>query len=129
MREGPVARDVPFDILVNNAGLAGAHGTTKDGFELTFGTNHLGPYLFTRLLVPALERAATSRLRRERRGRRADGPLLRQVPAEGREQARPRRRAGARAVGSQRRVGRIASLRTAGSTLRPRHLTVDVQVR
>jgi NAD(P)-dependent dehydrogenase (short-subunit alcohol dehydrogenase family) len=39
VREGPVARDVPFDILVNNAGLAGAHGTTKDGFELTFGTN------------------------------------------------------------------------------------------
>ena len=51
-----------IDILVNNAGLAGAHGTTADGFELTFGTNHLGPYLFTRLLQPALERAPAARV-------------------------------------------------------------------
>ena len=57
-----LAHDVPIDILVNNAGLAGAHGTTKDGFELTFGTNHLGPYLLTRLLMPALERATTARV-------------------------------------------------------------------
>jgi retinol dehydrogenase-12 len=57
-----LARGVPVDILVNNAGLAGAHGKTKDGFELTFGTNHLGPYLFTRLLLPALERAGTARV-------------------------------------------------------------------
>jgi NAD(P)-dependent dehydrogenase (short-subunit alcohol dehydrogenase family) len=46
-----------LDLLINNAGLAGAHGRTDDGFELAFGTNHLGPYLFTRLLRPALERA------------------------------------------------------------------------
>lgn len=51
-----------LDILVNNAGLAGAHGTTADGFEITFGTNHLGPYLFTRLLQPALERAPAARV-------------------------------------------------------------------
>jgi retinol dehydrogenase-12 len=57
-----LARGVPVDILVNNAGLAGAHGKTKDGFELTFGTNHLGPYLFTRLLLPALERAGAARV-------------------------------------------------------------------
>lgn len=57
-----LARDAALDLLVNNAGLAGAHGTTKDGFELTFGTNHLGPYLFTRLLQPALERAPSSRV-------------------------------------------------------------------
>src|SRR5258708_25120529 len=44
-------------LLVNNAGLAGARGMTKDGFELAFGTNHLGPYLLTRLILPALERA------------------------------------------------------------------------
>jgi retinol dehydrogenase-12 len=55
-------RDLPLDILVDNAGLAGAHGVTKDGFEVTFGTNHLGTYLFTRLLLPALERPATSRV-------------------------------------------------------------------
>ncbi|HEY8039013.1 MAG TPA: SDR family oxidoreductase [Polyangiaceae bacterium] len=55
-------RDQPLSLLVNNAGLAGAHGTTKDGFEVTFGTNHLGPYLFTRLLLPALERAGEARI-------------------------------------------------------------------
>ncbi len=50
-------KDEPLPLLVNNAGLAGAHGLTKDGFELTFGTNHLGPYLFTRMLLPAIERS------------------------------------------------------------------------
>ncbi|HEX7602397.1 MAG TPA: SDR family oxidoreductase [Polyangiaceae bacterium] len=55
-------RDVALPLLVNNAGLAGAHGLTKDGFELTFGTNHLGPYLFTRLLMPAIERAGEARI-------------------------------------------------------------------
>jgi NAD(P)-dependent dehydrogenase (short-subunit alcohol dehydrogenase family) len=49
-------------LLVNNAGLAGARGVTKDGFELAFGTNHLGPYLFTRLILPALERAGEARV-------------------------------------------------------------------
>jgi retinol dehydrogenase 12 len=47
---------------VNNAGLAGQRGLTKDGFELTFGTNHVGPYLFTRLLLPAIEKADTARI-------------------------------------------------------------------
>jgi retinol dehydrogenase 12 len=40
-----------IDVLVNNAGLGGIRGTTKQGFELAFGTNHLGHYLLTRLLV------------------------------------------------------------------------------
>jgi retinol dehydrogenase-12 len=55
-------RDEALALLVNNAGLAGAHGTTKDGFEIAFGTNHLGPYLFTRLLLGALERAGEARI-------------------------------------------------------------------
>src|SRR5882672_1455742 len=41
-----LARKIPIHGLVNNAGLASKRGTTKDGFELTFGTNHLGHYLF-----------------------------------------------------------------------------------
>ncbi len=41
----------PIDVLVNNAAIAGARGTTRDGFEIAFGTNHLGHYLFTRLLL------------------------------------------------------------------------------
>jgi len=60
--EAFVGRGEPLSLLVNNAGLAGARGTTKDGFELTFGTNHLGPYLLTRLLLPALKRAGEARI-------------------------------------------------------------------
>jgi len=41
-----------IDILVNNAGLAGAKGSTDDGFELAFGTNHMGPFAFTVTLLP-----------------------------------------------------------------------------
>ena len=51
---GFLDRDQPLGVLINNGGLAGSHGMTKDGFELAFGTNHLGHYLLTRLLLPAL---------------------------------------------------------------------------
>ena len=51
-----------LDILVNNAGLAGSHGKTKDGFELIIGTNHLGPFLFTLLLLPRLRASAPARI-------------------------------------------------------------------
>ena len=56
-----IAKNVPIHGLINNAGLA-ARGTTKDGFELTFGTNHLGHYLFTRLLLDRLKEAGTARI-------------------------------------------------------------------
>ena len=60
--EAFLRRDEPLALLVNNAGLAGSRGRTKDGFELAFGTNHLGPYPFSRLLLPALERAGEARI-------------------------------------------------------------------
>jgi NAD(P)-dependent dehydrogenase (short-subunit alcohol dehydrogenase family) len=51
-----LAKNVPLDGLINNAGLV-TRGTTKDGFELIFGTNHLGHYLFTRLLLDRVKAA------------------------------------------------------------------------
>lgn len=54
-----LATERPLAVLVNNAGLAGTRGTTADGFEVAFGTNHLGPYLFTRLLLPRLRAAGS----------------------------------------------------------------------
>lgn len=53
-----LARGEPLHVLVNNAGLAGSRGLTKDGFELLFGTNHLGPFLLTTLLLPRLRESA-----------------------------------------------------------------------
>lgn len=52
----------PLHLLINNAGLAGSRGLTDDGFELTFGTNHLGPYLLTRLLLERLRASAPARV-------------------------------------------------------------------
>jgi NAD(P)-dependent dehydrogenase (short-subunit alcohol dehydrogenase family) len=50
-------RDEPLDVLVANAGLAGLRGTTKQGFEMTFGTNHLGHFLLVTQLLPLLRKA------------------------------------------------------------------------
>ena len=60
--EAIAARNLPIHGLINNAGLAGSRGLTKDGFELTWGTNHLGPYLFTRLLLDRIKQAGQARI-------------------------------------------------------------------
>jgi dehydrogenase/reductase SDR family protein 13 len=60
--EGLLARDLPLHGLINNAGLAGPRGLTADGLELAFGTNHVGPYLLTRLLLPRLEASGPARI-------------------------------------------------------------------
>ncbi|MBX3211246.1 MAG: SDR family oxidoreductase [Labilithrix sp.] len=55
-------RGDPIHVLINNAGVAGIRGTTKDGFETAFGTNHLGHFLFTTLLLPRLRESAPARI-------------------------------------------------------------------
>jgi NAD(P)-dependent dehydrogenase (short-subunit alcohol dehydrogenase family) len=55
-------RGLPLDLLVNNAGVMAPPKRleTADGFELQFGTNVLGHFALTALLLPALERAAAN---------------------------------------------------------------------
>jgi NAD(P)-dependent dehydrogenase (short-subunit alcohol dehydrogenase family) len=57
-----LARPEPLHLLINNAGLAGARGLTKQGFEVTFGVNHLGHFLLTKLLLPRLRESRPARI-------------------------------------------------------------------
>ena len=61
--EAFLARHERLDVLVNNAGVLNQQRRhTADGIELTFATNVLGPFLLTKLLLPALRAAAQSRV-------------------------------------------------------------------
>jgi NAD(P)-dependent dehydrogenase (short-subunit alcohol dehydrogenase family) len=60
---GLLADDRPIHLLVNNAGVMTppARQATADGFELQFGTNHLGHFALVNLLLPLL-RAGRARV-------------------------------------------------------------------
>lgn len=53
-----------LDLLINNAGVMAipSRRTTPQGFEMQFGTNHLGHFALTGLLLPALLRQPNSRV-------------------------------------------------------------------
>jgi NAD(P)-dependent dehydrogenase (short-subunit alcohol dehydrogenase family) len=58
-----LGRYARIDVLVNNAGgIWSRRETTVQGFEQTFGVNHLGPYYLTRLLLDRLRGSAPSRI-------------------------------------------------------------------
>jgi retinol dehydrogenase-12 len=52
----------PVDVLINNAGIAGTRALSPDGFDLTYATNHIGPFLLTNLLLPRLREAPQGRV-------------------------------------------------------------------
>lgn len=52
-----------LDVLCNNAGvMALPQRTTKDGFEMQIGTNHLGHFALTALLMPVIEQTPLARI-------------------------------------------------------------------
>ena len=58
-----LAKHEALHLLINNAGVMMCPlSQTKDGFELQFGTNHLGHFVLTGHLAPALEKGAPARI-------------------------------------------------------------------
>jgi NAD(P)-dependent dehydrogenase (short-subunit alcohol dehydrogenase family) len=58
-----MSRHDDLGVLVNNAGrVFGSRRETVDGFEMTIGTNHIGPFVLTNLLTDLLISSAPSRI-------------------------------------------------------------------
>ncbi|HSE68026.1 MAG TPA: SDR family oxidoreductase [Gemmatimonadales bacterium] len=52
----------PLDVLVNNAGIAGTNALSPQGFDVTYATNHIGPFLLTNLLLPRIRESPQGRI-------------------------------------------------------------------
>ena len=63
---GRLARLPRLDVLINNAGLMDGAGRqrrcTAEGYDATFGVNHLAPFLLTNLLLGKLKQSAPARI-------------------------------------------------------------------
>ena len=58
-----IAKYDSLNIVINNAGImACPQGKTEDGFELQFGSNHIGHFYMTCLIMPAILRGAPARI-------------------------------------------------------------------
>ena len=57
-----LATKQPIDVLVNNAGIAGTRRLSADGYDITYATNHIGPFLLTNLLLPRLKESPQGRV-------------------------------------------------------------------
>lgn len=57
-----VERGEPIEVLIANAGVAGQRGETAQGWELAFGINHLGHFLFVTSLLDLLRAGAPARV-------------------------------------------------------------------
>jgi len=83
-----VQLNLPLHLLINNAGVAGLRGLTQDGFEMTFGINHLGHFLLTQLLLEKLQTSGHSRVitvssRAHKRATEIDWDALRRSTSSG----------------------------------------------
>src|SRR5882757_1259486 len=55
--EGLLKKGEPFDVIIANAGvMATPFGHTADGFEMQFGTNHLGHFVFVNRISPLIRK-------------------------------------------------------------------------
>lgn len=62
-----------LDVLIDNAGVGGVRGLTEEGFEIAFGVNHLGHFMLTNRLLPALRPGSRVVVVSSEVHRRADG--------------------------------------------------------
>lgn len=56
------SQKLPLNLLINNGGIFAQRGLTQDGFELIWGTNYLGHFFLTQLLLDKLCKSAGSKI-------------------------------------------------------------------